>query len=593
MKGILVDKLSNRYMQAIWKIQELSQSDKKVVKELAASLNISEVSASILVRRGLKTPEAAREFISPKLGNLLDPFLMKDMDKAVDRLRRAIESKEKILIYGDYDVDGTTAVALVYRFLHKRYMNIDFYIPDRYTEGYGVSFQGVDYAAEKGCTLIIALDCGIRNNKQVDYATEKGIDFIVCDHHLPGAEMPKALAVLDPQQVDCPFPCKGLSGCGVGFCFMQAYSQKMGIGTENLMPLLELTAMSIASDVVPIVEENRILAYHGLRMINSTPSVGVASLLQKADLKVGKVMISDLVYRVGPRLNACGRVKSGRDAVELLIAEDAEQANRISDSINEYNSDRQELDRQISAEALKMLEADTDNAKRSTNVVCGKGWHKGIVGIVASRLIESYFRPTIVLTEFDGVISGSARSVAGFDIHTAISSCQDLLENFGGHQFAAGLSMKAENYPAFRERFDTYVREHILPEQKYPTILVERELAIRDITPQFYNLLQHLEPFGPGNPNPVFVTQGVRNNKGTRAVGKSAEHLKLDVTDNGIDAISGIAFTKGKYANPLLAGERMDLCYTVDKNVFRDMVSLQLNVQDIHYSSDKDKIIYS
>ncbi len=580
-------------MQSIWEIHKLSQSEQQVAKQLAETLNISEVSAGILVRRGLLTPEAAHEFISPKLRNLSDPFLMKDMDKAVERLCLAIDRNENILIYGDYDVDGTTAVALVYRFLQNHYSNIDFYIPDRYTEGYGISYKGVDYAEQHKCTLIIALDCGIRNNAQIDYAAQKGIDFIICDHHLPGALLPAAVAVLDPKRADCTFPCKDLSGCGVGFCFVQAYAQKKGISTDELMPLLELTAMSIASDIVPIVGENRILAYHGLRVINIKPSIGVASLLQKAGLENSKVTISDLVYRIGPRLNACGRIESGREAVQLLITQDAAVANRISASIDEHNRDRKELDQKITAEALQMLKDDPDNSKRMTNVVCGKNWHKGVVGIVASRLTESYYRPTIVLTECDGIVSGSARSVANFDIYTAIDSCHDLLDNFGGHIFAAGLSMKTENYPAFRERFDKYVREHILPEQLQPTIQVECELSFSDITNKFFDILRCLEPFGPGNPNPLFITRGVTNHHDTRAVGKTAEHLKLDVTDNGIDSIKGIAFGKGNLANYLLAGEKIDICYSVEKNVFQNCISLQIRAQDIHYPADNKIILYT
>lgn len=579
-------------MQSVWEIHNLSQSEQQVAKQLAETLNISQVSAAILVRRGLLTPEAAREFISPKLRNLSDPFLMKDMDKAVERLRLAIDRNEHILIYGDYDVDGTTAVALTYRFLQNHYSNIDFYIPDRYTEGYGISYKGVDYAEQNHCTLVIALDCGIRNNAQIDYAAEKGIDFIICDHHLPGTVLPAAVAVLDPKRADCTFPCKDLSGCGVGFCFVQAYAQKNGISTDELMPLLELTAMSIASDIVPIVGENRILAYHGLRMINLQPSVGVASLLQKAGLENSKVTISDLVYRIGPRLNACGRIESGREAVQLLITKDTSLANRISESIDEHNRSRKELDQTITAEALQLLQNDPDNSKRMTNVVCGKNWHKGVVGIVASRLTESYYRPTIVLTECDGIVSGSARSVAGFDIYTAIDSCRDLLDNFGGHIFAAGLSMKTENYPAFRERFDKYVREHILPEQLQPTIQIECELSFADITNKFYDILQCLEPFGPGNPNPLFVTRGVMNHHDTRAVGRTAEHLKLDVTDNGLDTIKGIAFGKGNLANYLLAGEKIDICYSVEKNVFQNCISMQIRAQDIHYPADNRKILY-
>lgn len=580
-------------MQSVWEIHTLSASERQVALSLAAELNISFISASLLVRRGLCTPEAARSFISPQLSKLPDPFEMKDMDKAVDRLCSAIRSGEKILVYGDYDVDGTTAVALVYRFLRNYHSNIDFYIPDRYAEGYGVSNRGVDYAKANGCSLVIALDCGIRNNDQIDYATTQGIDFIVCDHHLPGGDLPKAVAVLDPKRSDCTFPCSELSGCGVGFCFMQAYAQKEAIAFEELLPLLELTAMSIASDIVPIVGENRILAYHGLAMINSKPSVGVSSLLEAAGLQPGKVTISDLVYRIGPRLNACGRIESGREAVELLITQDVDVARKIGDAINEHNQTRKDLDQAITNEALKLLEEDVTNTQRRASVVCGKDWHKGVIGIVASRLIEKYYRPTIVLTECDGIVSGSARSVAGFDIYTAIDSCRDLLDNFGGHIYAAGLSMKAENYPVFRERFEQYVQEHILPEQLQPSLSIECELPLGEITSKFFNILQHLEPFGPGNPRPLFVTRNVTNYRYTRAVGKSAEHLRLDVTDDGQHALSGIAFGKGELANYLLSGNKVDICYGLEKNVYKGVTSLQMMVRDIHFPNDRGTTIYT
>lgn len=568
-------------MQTLWTIRELDINEKKIRDRLANELSISPMSASLLVRRGLYTPDAARAFIAPELSSLHNPFLMKDMDKAVDRLTEAIRKKERMLVYGDYDVDGTTAVALFCKFLTRCGADFDYYIPDRYAEGYGVSVQGVDYAVRNGCRLVIALDCGIRSADKVEYARKKGIDFIVCDHHLPGDELPRAVAVLDAKRADCHYPYKDLCGCGVGFKLVQAFAERNNIPFEELIPLLELTAMSIASDIVPVTGENRILAYHGLRCINRAPSAGVQSLVQMAGIVSGKVTFSDLIYRIGPRINACGRIKSGRDAVGLLITDTPDVALKMSEEIEKNNTDRKELDHRITEQALQLLAADSDNAQRFATVVCGRQWHKGVIGIVASRLTEHYFRPTIVLTEEDGMVSGSARSVGGFDIYSAIDSCRDLLENFGGHVFAAGLSMKSENYPAFKERFEAFVATHILPEQRQPYIEVETELAFNDITPQFFSVLEHLEPCGPGNPRPVFVTRNLCNYRYTRTVGKANEHLRLDVTD-GQAALSGIAFGWGYMADAFRKGNRADICYTLEKNTYRGNTSLQMMVQDIH-----------
>ncbi len=574
-------------MQAKWNIKQLSAAETNCCKQLAHELNISEMSARLLVTRGITTADHARRFISPRISELHDPFLMKDMDRAVERLQTAIQQGEKILVYGDYDVDGTTAVALVYRFLMmqdagvKSQDLIDYYIPDRYSEGYGISFQGIDYAAEKGCTLIIALDCGIKAHDKVAYAQEKGIDFIICDHHMPEATIPDAVAVLDAKRADCTYPYKELSGCGVGFKLVQAYAQHNNIPFDTIIPLLELVAMSIASDIVPLTDENRVLAYYGIRHINQHPSVGLSAIIQIANIEQQKLNISDLVYRIGPRINACGRIHQGRDAVRLLITTDTEEARTMSESVNQSNTERKGLDEQITQEALLMLQTDPNNDHHTATVVCGKEWHKGVIGIVASRLTENYYRPTIVLTETDGIVSGSARSVGGLDIYSAIDSCRDLLTNFGGHPFAAGLAMKAENYPLFKERFEAYVAAHILPEQQQPVIEVEAEIQFCDVTNEFYNVIRHLEPFGPGNPRPIFVTRNICNYRYTRAVGQDNRHLRLDITDR-TGSLGGIAFGMGHFALDLQNGKNMDVCYELGLNTFNGKTSLQMMVQDLH-----------
>ena len=501
-----------------------------------------------------------------------------------------MDSGEKILIYGDYDVDGTTAVALMYRFLSAFYTNIDYYIPDRYTEGYGISFRGVDYAQEQGCTLIIALDCGIKSADKVEYARKRGIDFIICDHHMPGDEHPQAVAVLDSKQPDDPYPFKELSGCGVGFKLAQAYAQTHIMPFDTaLNPLLELLAMSIASDIVSLTGENRVLAYFGIKQINTRPSVGLQGLLKMTDLEGKQVNISDLVYRIGPRLNACGRIKSGRAAVELLISNDATVATEIAQTIEAFNSERKEKDEKITQEALQQLEADPEHPNKHTNVAFGADWHRGVLGIVASRLTENYYRPTIVLADTeDGLIAGSARSVGGFDIYSAIDSCRDLLTNFGGHVFAAGLSMLPANLPEFKRRFEQYVAEHITDEQLMPVIRVEEELLLQDIDKQFYNVLRHLEPFGPDNPHPRFVTRGLINNRYTKRVGKQGEHLKLDLTDRSV-AISGIAFGKGDMAMFIQNGNAVDVCYSLEQNTYNGVTSLQMKVEDIVPTESTEK----
>ncbi len=572
-----------------WNIRCLTAVEQEMQQQLEKELNISSAAARMLVVRGIKTADEARAFVRPSLDKLHDPFIMKDMDKAVERLHQAITQGEKILIYGDYDVDGTTAVALMYRFLEAirregdeaKGAEIDYYIPDRYTEGYGVSQQGIDYAAEQGCGLIITLDCGIKAVEKVAYAKSKGIDVIVCDHHTPGDELPDAVAVLNMKRSDCPYPYKDLSGCGVGFKLAQAYTQQYGLPFENLVPLLQLLAMSIASDIVPITGENRILAHYGIKQLNTQPFTGLSAIMQVAGIEAKKITINELVYKIGPRINACGRMKSGRAAVELLLTNDPDFAHEQAEEVNHHNEDRRDCDTETTKEALQQLLDDPTYANRRSTVVYAPHWHKGVVGIVASRLTETYYRPTIVLTAGeDGIISGSARSVGGFDIYAAIDSCHDLLTNFGGHKYAAGLSMHIDDLPKFRERFEAYVAAHIQPNQLQPTLDIEAELQLGDITKSFYNVLRHLEPFGPGNPRPLFVSRRLINHRDTRAVGKEREHLRLDVTDR-MNAITGIAFGRADMAEYIQNGNAVDICYELNENTFNHYTTIQMMVQDI------------
>ena len=564
-----------------WNIRRLTAQEEALQQQLERELNISAAAARMLVVRNIQSAEEARAFIRPSLDKLHDPFLMKDMDKAVERLHQALTQNENILIYGDYDVDGTTAVAVMYRFLSPLTSRLDYYIPDRHNEGYGVSQQGIDYAAERGCTLIITLDCGIKAVEKLAYAKSKGIDVIVCDHHTPGDELPTAVAVLNMKREDCPYPYKDLSGCGVGFKLAQAYTQQYGLPFDNLLPLLQLLAMSIASDIVPITGENRILAHYGIKQINQAPFAGISAVIDVAGIEAKKLTINELVYKLGPRINACGRMKSGRAAVELLLTDDATFARQQAEEVNQQNEERRDCDTETTREALAMLEEDATFAQRRSTVVYAPHWHKGVVGIVASRLIETYYRPTIVLTAGeDGIISGSARSVGGFDIYAAIDSCLDLLTNFGGHKYAAGLSMHIDNLPAFRERFEQYVATHIREDQLQPTLLVEAELELADITPAFYNVIRYLEPFGPGNPRPLFATRNLINHRDTRVVGKTGEHLRLDVTDRAY-AITGIAFGRAEMAQHIQNGNPVDICYELDENTFNNRTTIQMMVQDI------------
>ena len=567
-------------MEINWKIKELTAEEQAAAERLSDELEISPVAGRILAGRGIRTAAQARAYIRPSLDSLHDPFLMRDMGKAVDRLCQAIDNRERIMVYGDYDVDGTTAVALMYSFLRTQTDNLIYYIPDRYTEGYGISTKAIDTAKEKGCTLVIALDCGIKAVEKMEYANSIGVDFIICDHHTPGEVIPKAVAVLNMKRADCQYPYKELSGCGVGFKLVQAYAQRRGINPTEVYRLLPLLAMSIASDIVPLTGENRILAFYGLRALNAGPSVGLQAIMQVAGIADKTITMTDLVYKFGPRINAAGRIKSGAEAVRLLITDDAEAALRFAQDIDSYNQDRRDFDIKTTDEALAQLEKDPMNASRFTTVVFSPEWHKGVVGIAASRLTETYYRPTIVLTAGDDdIISGSARSVSDFDIYTAIDSCRDLLTNFGGHKFAAGLSMHKANLPEFKRRFEEYVAAHITPTQQAPTLEIEAEVELSDMNWKMYKILQCLEPFGPGNERPLFLCRNLINNRNTRAV-SDGRHLHLDLTDRVV-AMDGIAFGQGDKAEWLQNGNPIDVCFYLEENSYRGRTTLQMNAQDI------------
>lgn len=567
-----------------WKIKSLTPTEKAISDNLANELSVNPVLAELLVQRGINTFEEARKFFRPDLKDLHDPFLMKDMDKAVERLTTAIRENEKILIYGDYDVDGTTSVALVYKFLKEIHNKLGFYIPDRYHEGYGISIQGIDYAKENEYSLVIALDCGIKAIDKIKYANENKIDFIICDHHTTDVILPEAVAVLDPKRSDCNYPFKHLSGCGVGFKLMQAFALKNDIEEEKLLPLLDLLALSIASDIVPIVDENRILAYHGLKQLNSNPSVGINSILEICNLCDKEITISDIVFRVGPRINASGRMKLATEAVELLVANDPGFAKEKSSTINDYNENRKELDKGITDDAISVIFADKGFQDRKSIVVYKPDWHKGVIGIVASRLAEEYYKPAVVLTNSNGIASGSARSVPGFDIYSAIESCKELLENFGGHKYAAGLSLKEENVNEFYERFEHYVASHISEEQTLPLIDIDAVIGFKDISPKFFNVLKQFSPFGPGNPKPVFVTEKVMDYGTSKKVGKDQEHLKLELVDpSSENVMSGIAFKMKEFNDSIKSLKPFNICYTIEENNFNNTSSIQLLVKDLHF----------
>ena len=536
---------------------------------------------SLLVRRGITTPAEARRFFRPQLSELHDPFLMNDMQAAVDRLNDALGRKERILVYGDYDVDGCTAVALVYKFLAQFYSNIDFYIPDRYDEGYGISRKGVDFAAETGVRLIIVLDCGIKAVDEIAYARSLGIDFIICDHHVPDEVLPPAVAILNPKRSDNTYPFTHLSGCGVGFKFMQAFAENNGISMSCLTSLLDLCAVSIASDLVPITGENRILASHGLRCLNTNPGIGLQAIIEVCGLADRELSMSDIIFKIGPRINASGRMQNGREAVELLVEKDCRTATATAARINLYNEARKDLDKQMTEEAIEQVRQQPDIQTRRSIVIYNEEWHKGVIGIVASRLTEQYYRPAVVLTRSEGMATGSARSVSGFDVYKAVQSCADLLTNFGGHTYAAGLTLKAENVPEFARRFEAYVAEHILKEQTKATLAIDACLDFSDVTFRFYQQLKRFAPFGPGNDRPVFCTHRVFDYGTSKVVGRGQEHIKLELVDNkSNNVMNGIAFGQSSQARYIKTKRAFDICYAIEENSHK-RGEVQLQIEDI------------
>ncbi len=571
------------------------QGDPGAVAHLATALRISPVLANLLVQRGIDSVEEARRFFNPQLQDLHDPFLMKDMDRAVERVEAAVRNQEKIMVYGDYDVDGTTAVALVYKFLrHIGHKNLLFYIPDRYTEGYGISLKGIDLAAHKGVSLIIALDCGIKAIEKVDYAKRKGVDFIICDHHLPAEEIPRAVAVLDPKRTDCNYPFDELSGCGVGFKLVQAYAMKQGMPFSEVAPLLDLLVVSIASDIVPLTDENRVLAYYGLRRLNEHPSKGLQSIIKICGLDKHAITIDDIVFKIGPRINAAGRMRmdendenaapsGGHAAVSLLIEASESLAVEYGNVIDTFNQDRKSIDRSVTLEAHDFIERHPQMKSLKSTVIYNPRWMKGIVGIVASRLIETYYRPTVVLTMSNGFVTGSARSIPGFDLYQAVESCSDLLENFGGHMYAAGLTMRPERVEEFTERFNRYVEENIDPQILVPQVTIDSEILFSEITPAFRRDLNRFQPFGPGNTSPVFATHRVVNTGDARLVGAECEHLRMDLMQwqKPNKPLQAIAFQQPEHFEWVRAGRPIDICYQIVENHYRGQVTPQLRIKDI------------
>ena len=567
-------------MESKWLIKPEGNPEK--VEKLKEELNISRTIANMLVQRGIETYDEAKTFFRPEISDLHDPFLMKDMDVAVSRLNKAIENKEKILVYGDYDVDGTTSVALVYSFLKELHPNIDYYIPDRYGEGYGISNKGIDFAAENDFKLVIALDCGIKAVDKIDYANSKSVDFVICDHHTPGEKIPDAAAVLDPKRTDCEYPYKELSGCGVGFKLLQALTVKNELSFDSLLKYIDLVAVSIASDIVPVTGENRVLAYYGLKRLNEAPGLGLKSIIEMNGLKNKEISISDCVFKIGPRINAAGRIESGRSSVELLVAENKEYAWQMSRKINDINETRQNLDRTITEEALSMINDNEAYQKTKSTVLYKEDWHKGVVGIVASRVIEHYFKPTIILTKSNEFATGSARSVSGFDLYAAIDACSDLLVNFGGHKHAAGLTIKLENVDEFRAKFELEVARTITPDQLVRKLKIDAEIKLSDITTKFYSIIKQFAPFGPGNMSPVYITEGVKDSGYTKAVGQESTHLKLDAIDENNKRMQGIGFNLAeKYLPSIKQKKSFDICYSVEENEYMGRKSLQMRIKEM------------
>lgn len=567
-------------MEKRWVVKDKGET--AVVKQLASAMCVSESLANLMVQRNITSADEAKAFFIPSLEFLHDPFLMKDMNIAVDRISTAIKKNERILVYGDYDVDGTTAVALMYSFLKEQYSNVEYYIPDRYKEGYGVSFEGLDFAYQNNCKVVITLDCGIKAVEKVKYARTKGLDVIICDHHYPGDEIPRALAVLDPKQPLCNYPYKELSGCGVGFKLIHAYSRVHGIPFSKIAHYLDLVAVSIASDIVPITGENRVMAYFGLKRLNEFPCIGLKELIRESE--VTKAMtIEDVVFKIGPRINAAGRMETGSKAVDLLVSSDTHLAMGISKEINSFNIERRSVDRIITTEALRMISEDQRTVNSRTTVLYNPTWKKGVIGIVASRLIETYYRPTVILTESNGFATGSARSVHGYDLYRAIEACSDLLESFGGHMFAAGLTLKKENIRPFMDKFEQYVNSTITEAQLVPSIFIDTELSFSEINKDFFKTMSQFQPFGPGNMSPVFVSRNVFDTGSGRMVGSSGEHLKLDLCQEstGQKSFSAIAFSQANHFEYIKEGKPFDICYSLEMNEFRGNRNLQLNIRDI------------
>ena len=573
-----------------WNYEPPTSEEQKAAKELGEKLSINSVLAQLLIRRGITTESAAKRFFRPQLADLINPFLMKDMDVAVDRLNDAMGRKERILVYGDYDVDGCTAVALVYKFLQQFYSNIDYYIPDRYDEGYGVSKKGVEYAAETGVKLIIILDCGIKAIDEIAYAKSLGIDFIICDHHVPDDEMPPAVAILNPKRTDDSYPFKHLCGCGVGFKFMQAFAKNNGIPFSRLIPLLDFCAVSIAADIVPVTDENRILAFHGLKQLNQNPSIGLKAIIDICGLNGRELSMSDIVFKIGPRINASGRMENGKESVDLLVERDFPAALRMAKHINEYNEQRKDIDKQMTEEANVIVSRLESQKHHSSIVLYDENWKKGVIGIVASRLTEIYFRPTVVLTRDGDLATGSARSVTGFDVYSAIKSCRDMLINFGGHTYAAGLTLKWDDIPVFRQRFQHYVEEHIQPEQTEAILNIDAMIDFKDITKRLHNDLKRFSPFGPCNQKPLFCKVGVYDYGTSKMVGREQEHIKLELVDSkSSSVVNGIAFGQSASARYIKSKRSFDIAYTLEDNVFKRN-QVQLQIEDIRPSEEDDII---
>jgi single-stranded-DNA-specific exonuclease len=569
-----------------WNYEPPTPDRAAAAKELAEKIGMSPILADLLIGRGIKTESAAKRFFRPMLNELIDPFLMNDMDVAVDRLNDAMGRKERIMVYGDYDVDGCTAVALVYKFLQQFYSNIEYYIPDRYEEGYGISKKGLDYAAEQGVKLIIVLDCGIKAIDEINYAQELGIDFIICDHHVPDEELPPAVAILNPKREDSTYPFKHLCGCGVGFKFMQAFAKNNGIPFSRLIPLLDFCAVSIAADIVSMTGENRILAFHGLKQLNQNPSVGLKAIIEICGLTGRELTMSDIVFKIGPRINASGRMQSGIEAVDLLVEKDFNRALAMATHINEYNEQRKDVDKQMTEEANQIIEKLESQKHHNSIVLYDENWKKGVVGIVASRMTELYFRPTVVLTRSGDLATGSARSVAGYDIYDAVKSCRDILENFGGHTYAVGLSLKIENIPEFRRRFQEYVNEHILPEQTEATLDIEEVVDFKDINKKLHNDLKKFAPHGPDNPKPLFCTRAVYDYGTSKVVGRQQEHIKLELVDSkSSNVMNGIAFGQSQAARYIKSKRSFDIVYTIEENIYKRS-EVQLQIEDIKPSEE-------